>query len=215
MSIKNLFRQLVPEVIVNVLRKANYNFHTKAKVNQILKAKTKIYLEIGAGNKKGKNEWITLDANKNCDLIWDLRYGIPFPDSSIEMIYSSHLFEHLTFKETAMLLQECRRALVPGGVFSICVPNARLYLESYVSRSNEFWASKPAYWEPAYNKTTGIDYVNYIAYLDGEHKYMFDEENLLFILTMNGFKDAKLRDFDDKIDLLDRHHESIYASAIN
>ncbi|HEX4373696.1 MAG TPA: methyltransferase domain-containing protein [Puia sp.] len=214
-NILKTFRQLVPEIIAEKLRKANYNLHTKGKVARILKEKSKVYLEIGAGKKMGENEWVTLDINKDCDLFWDLRYGIPFPDKSVEMIYSSHLFEHLTFQQTAALLKECKRVLVPGGVFSICVPNARLYLEAYVKRDKEFWTSKPSYWEPGFNNTTIIDYVNYVAYMDWEHKYMFDEENLIYILTMNGFKDAKLRDFDSALDLPDRQHESIYVSAIS
>jgi len=31
-------------------------------------------------------------------------------------------------------------------------------------------------------QTTQIDCVNHTAYMAGEHKYMFDEENLLYIL---------------------------------
>jgi len=31
---------------------------------------------------------------------------------------------------------------------------------------------------PAWNDTTKIDYVNYTAYMDNDHRYMFDEENL-------------------------------------
>jgi predicted SAM-dependent methyltransferase len=194
--------------------KKKYQSQTKKKIAEILK-RDQIFLEIGAGQKKGTGNWITLDINTDCDLFWDLRRGIPFPDNSVHMIYSSHLFEHLSFKKTALLLKECRRVLVTGGVFSVCVPNARLYLEAYINKDKDFWASQPSHWEPAYNNTTLIDYVNYVAYMDGEHKYMFDEENLLYILTMNGFKDAKLREFDKLIDIPERDFESIYATGIN
>jgi len=180
----------------------------------ILKDREKIFLEIGAGEKKGEKGWITLDMNKKCDLYWDLRRGIPFPDKSIYMIYSSHLFEHLTFKEIELLLNECRRVLISGGIFSICVPNARLYIEAYMQKNDEYWTSKNSFWEPAFNDTTEIDYINYIAYMGEEHKYMFDEENLVFLLKRNGFNDVSLRNFDSSLDLLERDHESIYASAI-
>ena len=49
--------------------------------------------------------------------------------------------------------------------------------------------------------------------MDGYHKYMFDEENLLAILTNIGFKNARLRDFDPSLDMEKRKHESIYAIA--
>lgn len=68
-------------------------------------------------------------------------------------------------------------------------------------------------YEPAYNHTTRIDYVNYTAYMDGEHKYLFDEENLLYILDLAGFKNAHLRQFDPSIYLKERDFESIYAEA--
>jgi hypothetical protein len=49
--------------------------------------------------------------------------------------------------------------------------------------------------------------------MDGHHKYMFDEENLVYILISHGFKNVKVRDFDINIDMLDRDFESIYAIA--
>jgi hypothetical protein len=49
--------------------------------------------------------------------------------------------------------------------------------------------------------------------MDNNHKHMFDEENLLAILTNIGFKKARLRDFDPGLDMEKRKHESIYAVA--
>ncbi len=49
--------------------------------------------------------------------------------------------------------------------------------------------------------------------MDGRHKYMFDEENLIHILTSKGFKNVHQRKFDPDIDLKERDFESIYAEA--
>lgn len=65
----------------------------------------------------------------------------------------------------------------------------------------------------AYNNTSRIDYVNYIAYMDGHHKYMFDEQNLIVILENKGFRNVRLRNFDPSLDLKERDFESIYAEA--
>ena len=207
-TIKNILYFFLSGIYMILIR-----FQTRSRVRSVLKRLGEIKLEIGAGEKKGINGWITLDMAKSCDLRWDLRNGIPFPDESVSIIYSSHLFEHLTFSETAILLAECKRVLMKNGRFSICVPNARLYIEAYLKKDEQFWKSKPSYWKPAYNKTTGIDLINYIAYMDGQHKYLFDEENVLFILNSNGFRNSRLRGFDPEVDLGERHHESLYAEA--
>jgi len=186
---------------------------TLEKIDEILNTGQEIKLEIGAGAKKGKNGWVTLDMHEGCDIDWDLRNGIPFSDNSISKIYSSHLFEHLTFSEASGLMKECLRVLKPGGVFSVCVPNAKLYVDAYVKDDKDFWASNSRFM-PAYNGTTKMDYLNYIAYMDGHHKYMFDEENLLAVLTKNGFRNAKTRSFDPEIDLKERDHESLYAEGV-
>lgn len=49
--------------------------------------------------------------------------------------------------------------------------------------------------------------------MDGQHKYMFDQENLVNILTKVGFNNASIRDYDNTIDLSDRQEGSIYAIA--
>jgi predicted SAM-dependent methyltransferase len=184
---------------------------SKRRISSFLNKQQEIYLEIGSGDKKGSNGWITIDMTRNCDIYWDLRKGIPFPNESVSKIYSSHFFEHLTFKEGQTFLDECLRVLVPGGVFSICVPNARIYIEAYLNSNLE--TDKFFGYKPAYNNTTKIDYINYTAYMDGHHKYMFDEENLVYILKGKGLKNVRIREFDPHLDLKERDFESIYAVA--
>jgi predicted SAM-dependent methyltransferase len=190
------------------------HWQSRLKIRRLLKQRDEISIELGSGDRRGDGEWVTIDLGMRCDLFWDLRKGIPFPDGRIKRIYSSHFFEHLSFSETQHFLQECRRVLAPGGEFLICVPNARIYLEAYVNGKS---LNSPPYfeWPPAYNDTTRIDFVNYVAYMDGEHKYMFDEENLIFVLESAGFVNVCLREFDPKIDKLERDYESIYAQAEN
>ncbi len=81
----------------------------------------------------------------------DLRRGLPYADGSFDAVYHSHVLEHLTPEDAAVLLGECRRVLRMGGVVRIAVPDlegiARAYLDSIDEaehggaggRANHYW----------------------------------------------------------------------------
>ena len=62
----------------------------------------------------------------------DLRKGIPADDASVDVVYHSHLLEHLDRDVVPVFLAEVKRVLRPGGVHRIVVPDlerdAREYL---------------------------------------------------------------------------------------
>jgi len=194
---------------------------TQRAVRRLVTKGQKLWIEVGGGSRKGENGWLVLDMLAGCDLYWDLRRRLPFPDDSVDKIYSSHFLEHLTFRQGQQHLKECLRVMKPGGTFSICVPSAKPYLEAYCSGKpldHDTWIKH----EPAWNDTSAIDVVNYVAYMDevdfivlkhAAHQYMFDEDNLLKVLEKAGFKNARLREFDPVVDLEWRDYESVYALA--
>jgi predicted SAM-dependent methyltransferase len=63
-------------------------------------------------------------------------------------------------------LAECLRILKPGGKFSAAVPNARIFLNAY-HNPDSFNPAVYCRYKPAYHYNSKIDYVNYIAYMDG------------------------------------------------
>jgi len=64
----------------------------------------------------------------------DLRRGLPFPDGAFDVVYSSHVMEHLTPEDALQLLREARRVMRLGGTLRLAVPDlqgiARAYLEA-------------------------------------------------------------------------------------
>ena len=60
--------------------------------------------------------------------------SIPFDEASFDVVYHSHLLEHLTRTQADAFLRECRRVLKPGGTLRVVVPDleqiARLYLKA-------------------------------------------------------------------------------------
>lgn len=177
-----------------------------------LSRKKFIKLELGSGNKKGKNEWTTIDCCGGADIFWDLRYGIPLKSSTVDYIYSSHLLEHIPYKEMILFLTKCRKLLKKDGVFSVCVPCAKHYIKAYLNE-DKFFEKNKACKGAIVDTGSNLDQVNYIAYMAGTHNYMFDEQNLVNILKKAGFKRVRIRNFDLKIDKKERDHESIYALA--
>jgi SAM-dependent methyltransferase len=88
-----------------------------------------ICVNLGCGDSKAcpieKGEtWINLDmsANNNADVVADLEDGLPFKNESVDVLYASHVMEHIhKFPE---LMQECYRVLKPRGLLHIKVPDA-------------------------------------------------------------------------------------------
>ncbi|MEM8824447.1 MAG: methyltransferase domain-containing protein [Pseudomonadota bacterium] len=176
-----------------------------------IESRAGVCLEIGSGVKRGQGNWVTVDQN-GADITWDLRDGFPLRDGCIDKIYCSHLLEHIPYEQLVQLVSECRRVLRNGGEFSVCVPNARNYITAYMKEVT--FRDRETLWEPAVIDTgSNIDQLNYIAYMGGEHKYMFDPENLINTLLKGGFSNVVKREFDPSLDMRERDHESIYASA--
>lgn len=157
--------------------------------------------------------WVGIDlagADINLDLT---RHSLPFPDNSVDYFYSSHVFEHFSYPEPMLsILSECRRCLKTGGTFSICVPNAAIYVDAYLTGK---YPERPVsdFYQPALFTNSKMDILNYTAYMDGHHKHMFDVKGLLNILLQAGFERVGQRAFDSDVDLKSRHWESIYAVA--
>lgn len=170
-----------------------------------------IKLELGSGAKKGVNGYTTVDLY-GADIHRDLRYGIPLGENTVDKIYTSHMLEHIPYIQLVSFLRECHRVLKTGGELSVCVPNARLYIQAYMDNRN--FVDPSNCYQPALVSTgSSLDQLNYIAYMAGQHCYMFDEENLINTLKTAGFSSAKLRSFDPSIDIQERDFESIYAVA--
>lgn len=211
---KTLISSVLPPFILNRWRRNQQKQRDatmQRKINQFLEKKT-LKLNIGAGAKKGENGWVTLDLNENADLQLDLLKPWPFPSGVVQEIYSSHFLEHFHTSQILTILSECHRVLKPGGLLKTCVPDASIYIKAYLSSEpldETIWMR----FKPAAIMVTKIDYVNYIGHLEGEHKHLFDLENLIKIQLKGGFRNVSERKFDPAMDMEERDYQSIYTVA--
>ena len=65
-------------------------------------------------------------------LVHDLSKGIPFKDNSIDVVYHSHLLEHLDRDIAELFLLEVKRVLKPDGIHRIVVPNLENICNEYI-----------------------------------------------------------------------------------
>ena len=92
-------------------------------------------INVGCGS-HFHQDWINLDLMSGIPgvLKYDLRQGLPFDEGECDVIYHSHLLEHLTHEAGRRFLCDCFRALKPGGILRVVVPDleeiVRVYLAS-------------------------------------------------------------------------------------
>lgn len=92
-------------------------------------------LEIGNNrltNNFGK-DWQTLDII-NADIIHDLEeFPYPIESDTYDIIYMSHVLEHIRWTETEKVLNELYRILKPNGCLEIWVPDTDKLIKGYIS----------------------------------------------------------------------------------
>lgn len=97
--------------------------------------KEKIKINLGCGNviKKGYINIDRYNNTDNVDLSCDLKH-LPFPDSSLDEIYTAHVFEHIEFNDVYLVLEDWKRALRVGGKIVMRLPNlekeVRIWLDT-------------------------------------------------------------------------------------
>jgi SAM-dependent methyltransferase len=110
-----------------------------------------------------------------------LDYGVPFYDNSLDVVYSSHFFEHMPKHIAVNLMKDSYRALKKGGIFRINIPDLEFAINSYLT-GNKALALELFY--------TGDSNDKY-----SRHYYMYDFEMLKEILESIGFKDVTKCEF--------------------
>lgn len=65
--------------------------------------------------------------------IHDLRKRLPYPDSSIDYVYTSHFLEHLSRHDAQKLIVEAFRVMKPGGLLRVVVPDLAIGVRQYLA----------------------------------------------------------------------------------
>ena len=128
-----------------------------------------------------------------------------YKNHSVDIVYASHLFEHLSLKTANLFLNESFRVLKSGGVIRLVVPDlykiCRRYLMEYEDPGVVdptvyiLWAMnlhKEAQY-PNENWLSGM--VNRFRGYPHQHKFMYDSKSLSLRLLDAGFIDVSVTQY--------------------
>lgn len=123
----------------------------------------------------------------------DVVKGLPLPASSVDIVYSSHVLEHLAFDDCCAALVEIHRVLRPGGVFRSVLPDLEQEVQRYLlsegeDRASEFMRSTLIGLE---HRERGLGGVLRSWLGNSRHLWMWDYRSLAHRLAQAGFVDIR------------------------
>lgn len=155
-------------------------------------------------------------------MLHNLAKGLPFASNSVDVVYHSHLLEHLDTDTATTFLMEAKRVLKLGGIHRIVVPDleraASAYVlhlstsqsdsdeacrhDSYVAALIEQSVRREAY-GTSQQKPLRRSIENALlggARRRGEtHQWMYDRVNLGALLVSLGYRDPQLQSYSDSL----------------
>lgn len=149
-------------------------------------------------------------------LAHDLSKGIPFASDTVDIVYHSHVLEHLDRPVARQFMRESLRVLKPGGICRIVVPDLEFACRAYVQHI-ELCEQEPGaaavheqfveeILEQSVRRTAAASVglrglrrlVDQIVLGDarrrGEtHQWMYDRISLPYLLTQSGYRNVEVQ----------------------
>ncbi len=118
----------------------------------------------------------------------DITKKLPFKDRSIDLIYSSHLIEHIHRKEINFFISESFRVLKPGGYNIISTPSINRVIEVCYGKNNKKKKLLFKHGESFYNDKfySTAHQINILMRGFG-HRFIVDTDFMKKISESNGF----------------------------
>lgn len=113
------------------------------------------------------------------------------PAASAAAIYSSHMVEHLDRAEARAFLAEARRALKPGGVLRLVLPDLRRYVDAY-KRHGDADAFVASTMMGTARPRSIREWFRYILTGPRHHLWMYDGPSLARLLADAGYRDVQV-----------------------
>ncbi len=154
----------------------------------------------------------------------DIEYGdatrrLPFEPGSVDVVYSSHMLEHLDRNEADSFLREVFRVLRPGGIVRIAVPDIKRHVAHYID-SGDADAFIEATRLCVTRRGSLAQRLRFLLVGSRHHQWMYDGSSLSGLLRKHGFVRAEVVPAGqtrihghEPLDLEERSSESVYVEA--
>jgi predicted SAM-dependent methyltransferase len=88
------------------------------------------------GGQEPREGWkiLNIQAGSGVDFVGDCMDLSAFGDASVDLVYASHVYEHVEYKHLVAAFGEVRRILKPGGEFMIGVPDMDILCQMFLHR---------------------------------------------------------------------------------
>ena len=125
--------------------------------------------------------------------------GLSIPPASCDVIYCSHVLEHLALDEFRAAIRNVRRYLKPGGVFRAVLPNLAEHVKVYLENPEPDAAHKFLTWSGLgrASRPHGLLARLRASFGGSAHLWMWDFKAMKAELEQAGFRDVRPVKFGD------------------
>jgi len=135
-------------------------------------------------------------------LYGDIVSGLPLPIGYADLLYCSHVLEHLSLADFRTAIQNCRRTLRAGGLFRLVVPDLEQIVDAYRANADSdaaihFMTSTGLGQK---ERPRGVAGVLRQSLGNSRHLWMWDYKAMKAELHNAGFSDVRRAAFGDSSD---------------
>ena len=149
----------------------------------------------------------------------DATRHLPVGSQSLEVLYSSHMLEHLDPTEAVLFLREARRVLMPCGLLRLVVPDVSLWIADYLSHGNlDHFLTRSMFCIP--NPRGFRARLAFALTGSRHHLWGYDAKSLCDLLQRQGFVEVQVMPAGNThiiepgaLNLREREEESLYVEA--
>jgi len=168
---------------------------------------------------RSQYQFIKLAREKNDIEYGDATKGLPLKHESCEVVYSSHMLEHLDRNGADNFIKEAYRVLCPNGIIRIAVPDIKKQIAQY-NDSDDADAFVEATHICVPRPALLTQKIRLLLVGTRHHQWMYDGDSLSRLLQKHGFIETEIMPVGKTnipepgtLDLQERSSESVYVEA--